>query len=61
MSEVRLEGAATLKPGEKRLVKANDTEILLIQLADTLIAVQPKCPHAGAPLIDGAVCFPSTS
>ncbi len=56
MPEVRLAGAATLKPGEKKIVKAGDTEVLLIQLAETLIAVQPTCPHAGAPLEQGAIC-----
>ena len=56
MPEVRLTGAATLKPGEKKLVKAGDTEILLIQLDGSLVAVQPKCPHAGAPLEQGAIC-----
>lgn len=56
MQEVRLPGAATLKPGEKKLVKAGDTEVLLIQLANTLVGVQPKCPHAGAPLEQGAIC-----
>ena len=56
MPEVRLTGAATLKPGEKKLVKVGDTEILLIQLADTLVGLQPKCPHAGAPLEQGAIC-----
>ena len=56
MPEVRLSGAATLKPDEKKVVKAGETEVLLIQLAGTLIAVQPKCPHAGAPLEQGAIC-----
>ena len=56
MPELRLSGAATLKPGEKKVVKAGDTEVLLIQLAHTLVAVQPKCPHAGAPLEQGAIC-----
>ena len=56
MPEIRLPGTATLKPGEKKVIKAGDIEILLIQLADTLVAVQPKCPHAGAPLEQGAIC-----
>ena len=56
MPEVRIAGAATLKVGEKKVFKAGDTEVLLIQLADTLVAVQPKCPHAGAPLEQGALC-----
>lgn len=56
MPEIRIAGAGTLKPGEKKIVKAGDAEILLIQLADSLVAVQSKCPHAGAPLVDGAVC-----
>ena len=56
MPEVRIPGAATLKPGEKKVIKAGETEILLIQLADSLVAVQPKCPHAGAPLEQGAIC-----
>lgn len=56
MPEIRLTGAATLRAGEKKLVKAGDTEVLLIQLAETLVAVQPKCPHAGAPLEQGAIC-----
>ncbi len=56
MPEVRLSGAATLKPGEKKVVKAGESEILLIQLAAKLVAVQSKCPHAGAPLEQGAIC-----
>lgn len=56
MPEIRLLGAATLKVGEKKIVKVDDTEILFIQLADSLVAVQPKCPHAGGPLEQGAIC-----
>lgn len=53
--------AATALPrGSKQVVKtgtAGETEILLVHTEEgTLHAVEPKCPHAGAPLVEGAVC-----
>lgn len=47
---------AELPRGEKKTVKAGETEILLIHEESGLVAVQAKCPHAGAPLEKGAVC-----
>lgn len=40
-----------------KAVKAGETEILLVHTEDgTMHAVEAKCPHAGAPLADGALC-----
>ena len=56
MAETRVAGQATLKDGEKKVVKVGEIEVLLLGHAGRLIAVQSKCPHAGAPLEQGAVC-----
>ena len=45
-----------LPQGSKRCVKVGETEILLIHHDQGLVAVQADCPHAGAPLVEGAVC-----
>ena len=46
-----------LPPGTKKAVKLGDTEILLVHTAEgDLVAVEAQCPHAGAPLEQGAVC-----
>ncbi len=45
-----------LSPGAKKTVKIDDTEILLLNHDGTVLAVEAKCPHAGAPLEKGAVC-----
>lgn len=37
-------------------VKVADTEIVLIRVGEKVQAFQAKCPHAGAPLEQGAVC-----
>jgi NADPH-dependent 2,4-dienoyl-CoA reductase/sulfur reductase-like enzyme/nitrite reductase/ring-hydroxylating ferredoxin subunit len=42
--------------GAKQVVKARDTDVLLIHYDGGIVAVQPKCPHAGASLEKGAVC-----
>ncbi len=42
--------------GSKRVVKVGETEILLIHCEAGVVAVQSKCPHAGGPLEEGAVC-----
>lgn len=36
--------------------KLGETELLLIREADSVQAFQAKCPHAGAPLEQGAIC-----
>ncbi|WP_275272753.1 FAD-dependent oxidoreductase, partial [Pantoea ananatis] len=36
--------------------KLGETEFLLIREADSVQAFQAKCPHAGAPLEQGAIC-----
>lgn len=37
-------------------VQAGDTKILLLKVADQWRAYQGECPHAGAPLAEGALC-----
>jgi nitrite reductase/ring-hydroxylating ferredoxin subunit/thioredoxin reductase len=56
MPEVRVLDIAELPLGTKRLVKVGNLEILLIHYEDGIAAVQSKCPHAGGPLHEGAVC-----
>ena len=55
-----LEKVLTLRElpvGGKKAVKVGETEILLVHTAEGGVhAVEAKCPHAGAPLVDGAVC-----
>jgi NADPH-dependent 2,4-dienoyl-CoA reductase/sulfur reductase-like enzyme/nitrite reductase/ring-hydroxylating ferredoxin subunit len=56
MPETRVLSLLELPVGEKKVVKVADTEILLIHHEGGLAAVQPQCPHAGAPLEKAAVC-----
>jgi NADPH-dependent 2,4-dienoyl-CoA reductase/sulfur reductase-like enzyme/nitrite reductase/ring-hydroxylating ferredoxin subunit len=56
MAETRVLSIEDLPLGAKKVVKVGTTEILLIHHEHGLAAVQPKCPHAGAPLEEGAVC-----
>jgi NADPH-dependent 2,4-dienoyl-CoA reductase/sulfur reductase-like enzyme/nitrite reductase/ring-hydroxylating ferredoxin subunit len=37
-------------------VRLDDTKILLLRVGDQVRAFQGECPHAGAPLADGALC-----
>lgn len=37
-------------------VKIEDSKILLLKVGDQLRAYQGECPHAGAPLAEGALC-----
>jgi apoptosis-inducing factor 3 len=56
MAEVRVLSIEELPLGKKKVVKVGTIEVLLIHHEDGLMAVQPKCPHAGAPLEEGAIC-----
>lgn len=49
--------AAELPAGAKKAVKLGEAEILLVHTdAGELHAFEAKCPHAGAPLEQGALC-----
>ena len=56
MARTRVLNVAELPAGTMKTVHAGETEILLIHHDGSLVAVQAKCPHAGAPLEQGAVC-----
>jgi NADPH-dependent 2,4-dienoyl-CoA reductase/sulfur reductase-like enzyme/nitrite reductase/ring-hydroxylating ferredoxin subunit len=62
MSGVRVLKEADLPLGSKKAIKIGETEILLVHLPGskgvepTIAAVEAKCPHAGAPLEQGALC-----
>jgi NADPH-dependent 2,4-dienoyl-CoA reductase/sulfur reductase-like enzyme/nitrite reductase/ring-hydroxylating ferredoxin subunit len=56
MSQVKALETNELPLGAKRVVKSGKTEILLIHCDAGIVAVQSKCPHAGGPLEEGAVC-----
>jgi len=47
---------ADLREDRGTAVEIDDTEILLLRVGDEVRAFQANCPHAGAPLKDGAVC-----
>ena len=46
----------SLAAGQPRMVEIGDTRILLVRDGDAVHAVSATCPHAGAPLEDGAIC-----
>ena len=56
MAEIRVPAAGKLNDGDKKVITVNKTKILFIHHAGKVIATQPKCPHAGGPLDEGAVC-----
>ena len=56
MPEHRVLSTNELPIGQKKAVKAGDLDLLLIHLESGFVAVEPKCPHAGAPLEQGAIC-----
>lgn len=47
---------ADLREDRGTAVKIEDIEILLLRVGDQVQAFQAHCPHAGAPLAEGAVC-----
>lgn len=47
---------ADLREDRGTAVKIEDIEILLLRIGDQVRAFQAHCPHAGAPLAEGAVC-----
>jgi apoptosis-inducing factor 3 len=52
----RVAALADLEEARPRRVKLADTPILLIRAGDAVHAYSADCPHAGAPLEEGAVC-----
>ncbi len=56
MAHVFVLPLAHLPPGTKKTVHLAGTEILVIHHDRGISAVQAKCPHAGAPLEEGAIC-----
>lgn len=47
---------ADLREDRGTAVKIEDIEILLLRVGDQVRAFQAHCPHAGAPLAEGALC-----
>ncbi len=68
MAEQRVLAVKDLPKGAKKTVKLSsnagsgpnskddETEVLLVNHDGTVLAMQAKCPHAGAPLEKGAIC-----
>jgi len=56
MSEIRVLSIKELPVGAKKVIQAGGRKILMINDTGILSAVQQDCPHAGAPLEQGAVC-----
>lgn len=52
----RVAELADLREDRGFQVEIGDTKILLLRVGDEVVAYQAECPHAGAPLADGAVC-----
>ena len=60
-TEQRVLSTSELPAGAKKTVKlkdahGQDTEILMLNHEGTVLGLEAKCPHAGAPLEKGAVC-----
>jgi len=56
VTDYRVLEAAALPPGHMKAVKAGDADVLLVHGPGGIVAVEAKCPHAGAPLEKGALC-----
>ncbi|WP_263359878.1 FAD-dependent oxidoreductase [Acidicapsa ligni] len=56
MREFELYEAAKLKDGQRQIFNVGKTEMLVLRHHHKLIAIQSKCPHAGGPLEEGAIC-----
>jgi nitrite reductase/ring-hydroxylating ferredoxin subunit len=65
MAEQRVLSVKDLPKGAKKTVKlaasglaspGDEVEILLVNHEGSVLALQAKCPHAGAPLEKGAIC-----
>jgi NADPH-dependent 2,4-dienoyl-CoA reductase/sulfur reductase-like enzyme/nitrite reductase/ring-hydroxylating ferredoxin subunit len=52
----KITALADLAEARPQRIKLGDTSILLIRSGDTVHAFGADCPHAGAPLEEGAVC-----
>jgi NADPH-dependent 2,4-dienoyl-CoA reductase/sulfur reductase-like enzyme/nitrite reductase/ring-hydroxylating ferredoxin subunit len=53
-SEIKISQTNDLQNGEMKTLKTdNDLEVLLIKLEDRFYALEPYCPHYGAPLESG--------
>ena len=52
----RVASFAALRSDRGHQVDVNDTPVLLVRDGDTVRAYGARCPHAGAPLAEGAVC-----
>ena len=47
---------AELSEGKPKAVEIGDLKILLVREGDAVHGIAAECPHAGAPLAEGAVC-----
>ncbi|HEX3893991.1 MAG TPA: FAD-dependent oxidoreductase [Terracidiphilus sp.] len=56
MAEMKVLDNHELPFGSRRVVKIGTTDVLLIHCEAGVVGVQSKCPHAGGPLQEGAVC-----
>lgn len=52
----RVAQLADLREDRGYQIEIGETKILLLRVGDEVVAYQAECPHAGAPLVDGAVC-----
>ncbi len=57
MTTIAVAQTSDLRPGEMRVIEVSDKKILLVRTSDDRWrALEPTCPHAGAPLEKGALC-----
>ena len=56
MAMHRVAGLANLRQDRGIQVDVGETKVVLVRHGDEVRAYQAECPHAGAPLADGAVC-----
>ena len=51
--EYKVAAVDDLADGEMKMVKAGETEVLLVRRNGEFVALGAHCPHYGAPLADG--------
>ena len=56
MAERRVAALADIPDQGMRLVEIDGTKIVLVRLGSEVHALAGECPHAGAPLHEGAIC-----
>ncbi|MCZ6550237.1 MAG: Rieske 2Fe-2S domain-containing protein [candidate division NC10 bacterium] len=53
---VKLAEVGQIPPGQMKVVKAHGHEVVVVNLGDSYVAFNARCPHKGGPLGEGTLC-----